>query len=90
MSGLFCVIFDELLMSLSWPQQNVLNLLYAQLELDYNYIRAVTPFYSVYDISSKTADGLKKVMASTSPAAKAIRTYWVPKGGGYQVSTLDH
>ncbi|EEB94963.1 hypothetical protein MPER_06142, partial [Moniliophthora perniciosa FA553] len=32
---------------------NVLGLLYAQLELDYNHIRAVTPYYSVYTIDEK-------------------------------------
>ncbi|KAH9858087.1 ATP-dependent DNA helicase [Lenzites betulinus] len=69
-------------------RQNVLNLSYAQLELDYGYIRATTPYYSVYDISKKTADGWAKVMADNSPPAKAIRSYWTSKGGGYQVDMV--
>ncbi|KAI0825027.1 ATP-dependent DNA helicase [Trametes gibbosa] len=69
-------------------RQNVLNLSYAQLELDYGYIRATTPYYSLYDLSSKTADGWAKVMADNSPAAKAIRTYWKSKGRGHQVDMV--
>ncbi|KAI0639508.1 ATP-dependent DNA helicase [Trametes polyzona] len=69
-------------------RQNVLNLCYAQLELDYGYIRATTPFYSIYDISSKSADGWSEVLADNSPAAKAIRTYWVARGSAYQVNTV--
>ena len=67
-------------------QQNVLGLLYAQLELDYGYIRAVTPFYSIYDISSRSDAGWQKVLNDPSPAAVEIRTYWKAKGSGYQVS----
>ncbi|KAI9065831.1 ATP-dependent DNA helicase [Trametes sanguinea] len=63
-------------------RQNVLNLCYAQLELDYGYIRAITPFYSLYDISSKSASGWAQVLADSSPAAKAIRQYWKPKSSG--------
>ncbi|KAI0651958.1 ATP-dependent DNA helicase [Trametes meyenii] len=71
-------------------RQNVLNLCYAQLELDYGYIRAITPFYSIYDISSKSANGMQKVMADNSPAAKAIRTYWRPRGNaGYQIDMVS-
>ncbi|KAI0375106.1 ATP-dependent DNA helicase [Pilatotrama ljubarskyi] len=69
-------------------RQNVLNLCYAQLELDYGYIRATTPFYSQYDISSKTPSGWQKIMADNSPAALAIRTYWKQKGGTYQVDMV--
>ncbi|PCH33726.1 ATP-dependent DNA helicase [Wolfiporia cocos MD-104 SS10] len=65
-------------------RQNVLGLCYAQLELDYGYIRAITPFYSIYDISAQSPDGWQKVMADDSPLAKVIRTYWRPKGAGYQ------
>ena len=66
----------------------MLGLLYAQLELDYGYIRAITPFFSIYDISGRTADGWKKVMADASRAAQAIRTYWMAKGSGYAVHLL--
>ncbi|KAF8846312.1 ATP-dependent DNA helicase [Paxillus ammoniavirescens] len=67
---------------------NVLGLCYAQLELDYNYIRAITPFYSVYDLSSRTADGWGKVLADDSDAAKTIKMYWFPRGGGYQIDVV--
>ncbi|KAI0778291.1 ATP-dependent DNA helicase [Trametes elegans] len=69
-------------------RSNVLNLCYAQLELDYGYIRATTPYFSLYDISAKTPAGWQKVMSDTSPAATAIRTYWRPKGSGYQVDMV--
>ncbi|KAI0698422.1 ATP-dependent DNA helicase [Cerioporus squamosus] len=69
-------------------RQNVLGLLYAQLELDYGYIRAVTPFYSIYDISSRNAEGWRKVMSDSSPAAVAIRTNWMTKGNGYTVDMV--
>ncbi|KAI0669791.1 ATP-dependent DNA helicase [Trametes maxima] len=70
-------------------RQNVLNLCYAQLELDYGYIRAITPFYSIYDISSKSANGMQQVMADNSPAAKAIRTHWKSRGSGYQIDMVS-
>ena len=63
---------------------NVLNLSYAQLELDYNYIRAITPFYSIYDISARTAAGWQRVTSDNSSAAKTIRQYWSARGGNYQ------
>ncbi|KAG2154770.1 ATP-dependent DNA helicase [Suillus clintonianus] len=64
---------------------NVLGLCYAQLELDYNYIRAVTPFYSQYNISSRTADGWQKVLGDKSEAAKTIKMYWSPR---YQIDLV--
>ncbi|KAF9229212.1 ATP-dependent DNA helicase [Gyrodon lividus] len=67
---------------------NVLGLCYAQLELDYNYIRAITPFYSVYDLSSRSASGWSKVLADHSDAAKTIKMYWSPRGGGYQIDLV--
>ncbi|TBU63841.1 ATP-dependent DNA helicase [Dichomitus squalens] len=69
-------------------RQNVLNLCYAQLELDYGYIRATTPFYSIYDISRCDENGWSKVLADSSPAAKAIRTYWTSKGTKCQIDTM--
>lgn len=64
----------------------MLGLLYAQLELDYGYIRAITPFFSVYDISARSANGWQKVMTDESVAAVAIRTHWMSKGSGYTVN----
>ncbi|KAI0756886.1 ATP-dependent DNA helicase [Daedaleopsis nitida] len=69
-------------------RQNVLGLLYAQLELDYGYIRAITPFFSIYDISQRGAGGLQKIMADNSAPAKAIRTYWTSKGSGYTIDMV--
>ncbi|KAG1825860.1 ATP-dependent DNA helicase [Suillus subaureus] len=67
---------------------NVLGLCYAQLELDYNYIRAVTPLYSQYDISSCTADGWQKVIGDNSEAAKTIKMYWSPRSLAYQIDVV--
>ncbi|KII93915.1 hypothetical protein PLICRDRAFT_88210 [Plicaturopsis crispa FD-325 SS-3] len=69
-------------------RSNVLGLCYAQLELDYGYIRAVTPYYSVYDISERTAEGWRKVMADQSAPAKAVRNYWTRKPNGYQIDVV--
>ncbi|ESK95848.1 atp-dependent dna helicase [Moniliophthora roreri MCA 2997] len=49
---------------------NVLGLLYAQLELDYNHIRAVTPYYSVYTIEEKNSS---RVSADTTKIGNAVR-----------------
>jgi hypothetical protein len=69
---------------------NVLGLCYAKLELDPNFgfIRAITPFYSVYDLTERAKGGLTKVIADTSPAGKAITMYWSAKALGYQVGGL--
>ena len=64
-------------------QSNVLNLSYAQLELDYKHIRAVTPFYSIYDITP--GRDWAKVTSDKSPAAVAIRGAWTSKASVYQV-----
>ncbi|KAA1468691.1 ATP-dependent DNA helicase [Dentipellis sp. KUC8613] len=69
-------------------RSNVLNLCYAQLELDYNYIRAVTPFYSIYDISELSNDGLREVMSCNTAAAKVIRTHWKRKTSSYQIDVV--
>ncbi|KIJ68526.1 hypothetical protein HYDPIDRAFT_24796 [Hydnomerulius pinastri MD-312] len=67
---------------------NVLGLCYAQLELDYGYIRAITPFYSVYDLSARTGEGWNKVLADNSDAAKTIKMYWAPRGSAYQIDVV--
>ncbi|KAH9950424.1 ATP-dependent DNA helicase [Amylocystis lapponica] len=69
-------------------RSNVLNLCYAQLELDYQYIRAITPFYSIYDITARTDAGLKKIVADKSPVAQAIRRYWTRRGASYSVDMV--
>ena len=63
----------------------MLNLSYAELELDHGYIRAVTPYYSIYDITARTNDGWQKVLSDRSPQATALKSCWTPKGAGYQV-----
>lgn len=78
----FCVIVTKRLIFL---QPTVLNLLFAQLELDYGYIRAVTPYYSVYEISPSTDAGWRNVLADKSPAAMTIRQEWKAKSKGYLV-----
>ncbi|KAG1757650.1 ATP-dependent DNA helicase, partial [Suillus lakei] len=67
---------------------NVLGLCYAQLELDHNYIRAVTPLYSQYDISSRTADGWQKVLGDKSEAAETIKMYWSPRSSAHQIDVV--
>lgn len=65
----------------------MLNLCYAQLELDYGYLRAVTPFYSVYDITIRGNADRQKVLNDDTYYAKLIRQYWSPKGvDSYHVS----
>lgn len=66
-------------------QPNVLNLLYAQLELDFGYIRAVTPCYAVYDITQRSAEGWKAVLEDPAPAAQVVRAQWKSRGSAYQV-----
>ncbi|EIN14131.1 ATP-dependent DNA helicase [Punctularia strigosozonata HHB-11173 SS5] len=67
---------------------NVLGLSYASLELDYGFIRAVTPFYAVYDITLRGGD-FNKVLLDNSAAAKAVRGAWVAKAGGYQIDMVN-
>ncbi|KAJ7054134.1 ATP-dependent DNA helicase [Mycena amicta] len=60
---------------------NVLNLLYAQLELEWGYLRAVTPFYS-------TAKGAK-IMNDKSTDASTVRAGWRTKGEKFEVNVVD-
>lgn len=68
----------------------MLGLLYAQLELDpqFKYLRAVTPFPSIYDISMRSEDTRSEVMADPSKEANVIRMSWYSKGSGYQVGQI--
>ena len=70
-------------------QYNVLNLCYAQLELDSKYLKAVTPFYSVFDIKSRSAGGWSKVRKESTPAAQTIRKYWKEKRTSGSTVRLD-
>ncbi|KAI0348544.1 ATP-dependent DNA helicase [Trametopsis cervina] len=71
-------------------RSNVLNLCYAQLELDYGYIRAVTPYYSVYDVTIRTDAAQQKVFADDTYYAKLVRQYWRRKNtGGYHIDVAE-
>ncbi|KZP04151.1 ATP-dependent DNA helicase [Athelia psychrophila] len=67
---------------------NTLGLCYAQLELDFHYIRAVTPFYSIYDIAARTTTGWQKVLADSSYASKAVQRSWRSKGANYTIDVV--
>ncbi|KAL1748478.1 P-loop containing nucleoside triphosphate hydrolase protein [Schizophyllum fasciatum] len=58
-------------------RNNALGLLYAQLELDYGFIRAITPMYSIYELTPGM--NFDRVMQDKSLAANAIKTYWRTK-----------
>ena len=66
----------------------MLNLLYASLELDFNYILSTTPYYSIYDITSRSADGFEKLTNDKTPIAIIIRRYWRAKASGYTVRSF--
>lgn len=59
-------------------QRNTLGLLYAQLELQSELLRAVTPFYQTYQFKAlgRNPGGWSKVLADKSKEAVAIRKYW--------------
>ncbi|KZV77469.1 ATP-dependent DNA helicase [Peniophora sp. CONT] len=67
---------------------NVLNLCYAQLELDFGYIRATTPYYSIYEIHDPSGSGIAYINKASSAAAKAIRTYWRSTSKGYTIDVV--
>ncbi|KAF8309725.1 ATP-dependent DNA helicase [Clavulina sp. PMI_390] len=50
---------------------NVLNLLYAELELTYGYIRATTPLYQIYNLTPRSPEAFELMARDTSPAARA-------------------
>ncbi|KAL1681528.1 P-loop containing nucleoside triphosphate hydrolase protein [Schizophyllum commune] len=58
-------------------RSNALGLLYAQLELDYGYIRAITPMYTTYELTPAVNFG--RVLKDSSMPATAIRTHWRTK-----------
>ncbi|KAF7306860.1 hypothetical protein MIND_00478200 [Mycena indigotica] len=70
-------------------RSNVLNLLYAQLELEFGIIRAITPFYSIYNITPRDGNGLKKIMSDDSFDAVTIRANWKATKNGFEVNVVD-
>ena len=59
-------------------QRNTLGLLYAQLELQSELLRAVTPFYQTYTLQPLATNkaGWASVMGDKSKEAVAIRKMW--------------
>ena len=57
------------------------------MELDYGYIRAVTPYYSVYDITIRGTQEHQKIIDDDTFYAKIIKQHWRSKGhDAFQVS----
>ncbi|KAF7320065.1 hypothetical protein MKEN_00790800 [Mycena kentingensis (nom. inval.)] len=67
----------------------VLNLLYAYLELEFGLLRAVTPFYSVYEIIPIGENGRSKIMYDNSTDAVTIRTCWRSKKEKFEINVVD-
>lgn len=67
---------------------NVLGLCYAHLELDHGYIRAITPFYSFYEITPLNSS---RIFSDNSQIGKVIRTYWRRKSatGKHEIDIVD-
>ncbi|KAJ6621662.1 ATP-dependent DNA helicase [Mycena sp. CBHHK59/15] len=70
-------------------RSNVLGLCYAQLELDYGFIRAITPFYSIYEIIPRGASERANVLGDKSREAVALRAQWRIKGEKFEVNVVD-
>ncbi|KAJ7786235.1 ATP-dependent DNA helicase [Mycena metata] len=70
-------------------RSNVLNLCYAQLELDYGFLRAVTPFYSVYEITPLGPAQRASILNDKSKEAATIRRFWRDKGSKFEVNVVD-
>ncbi|KAJ7169808.1 P-loop containing nucleoside triphosphate hydrolase protein [Mycena filopes] len=70
-------------------RSNVLNLCYAQLELDYGFIRAVTPFYSVYEITPCGPTERASLLNDKSKEAASIRSFWRDKGSKFEINVVD-
>ncbi|KAH8831382.1 ATP-dependent DNA helicase [Flagelloscypha sp. PMI_526] len=64
----------------SRTSMNVLNLMYAWLELEHGLIRATTPMFTVYDLTVLDINAIQK---DDSPTGKTIRQFWKSKTGGY-------
>ncbi|KAJ7125655.1 P-loop containing nucleoside triphosphate hydrolase protein [Mycena crocata] len=69
-------------------RSNVLNLCYAQLELEYGFLRAVTPFYSQYEMIFR-GNGRTSISKDDSREAVTIRNYWRDKGTKCEINVVD-
>lgn len=83
--GYVCLHRPINIVTFTETQSNTLGLLYAQLELDFNFIRAVTPFYSVYEIRERNPGDWKHVLSDRSEEAKIVRRHWKSSGKFYKV-----
>jgi len=63
----------------------LLNICFAYLELEYKLIRAVTPCYTVYDITLPNESMRKELMNEDSKEAKTIQKHWRSKKNGWEV-----
>ncbi|KAF8309724.1 ATP-dependent DNA helicase [Clavulina sp. PMI_390] len=72
---------------------NVLNLLYAELELTHGYIRAATPLYQTYDLTPRTPKSSELMAKDSSPAARAtfkrLRATKSKKGDGWKIDVVE-
>jgi hypothetical protein len=77
------VLFSALVINYLTKPTTLLNL-YAQLELKFGLLRAITPCYQVYDYTILNEATWAKV-DKTSEAAKTVLRYARAKTQGYQV-----
>jgi hypothetical protein len=63
----------------------LLDILFAYLELEYRLIRAVTPCYTVYDITPRNESMQRDLMKQDSEEAKTIQRHWRSKKTGWEV-----
>ncbi|KAJ7630865.1 ATP-dependent DNA helicase [Roridomyces roridus] len=70
-------------------RSNVLGLSYASLELEYGFIRAITPFYTTYEISPRGSSERASVFKDRTKEGVAIRKYWRDKGDKFESNVVD-
>jgi len=63
----------------------LLNICFAYLELEFKLLRAITPCYTIYDITLTNESMRKELMNEDSVEAKTIQKHWRPKKHGWQV-----
>ncbi|KAF9519866.1 hypothetical protein BS47DRAFT_1002285 [Hydnum rufescens UP504] len=67
---------------------NTLGLLYAELELQLELIRAVTPFYTIYYFTPCSPEANRAINDDSSPSAVAVRRAMRHKGSGYEIDVV--
>jgi len=66
----------------------VLNICFAYLEIEYRLIRAVTPCYTVYDITLRDQSMREKLMNEDSEEARTIQEHWRSKKSGWEIDVV--